>query len=179
MNKYIYTLIIFFTFINFLSADQYPNTSVGIIDINKVLTESKAAIDATKQIEKIQKKSEEEAKNDDELLIKEREKLIEQQSVMAPEAFEVKVADFENKVQTYQIKRQDKLQKLDRMVQSTRAKILDEVKPIINKYATEIGITIILEKNAVIMSADDMDMTDEVINRLNENLPSVEVNLDN
>lgn len=179
MTKHVFTLIILFFCCNSLFADQYPNTSVGIIDINKVLTESKAAIDATKQIEIIQKKSEEESKEEDEKLIKEREKLIEQQSVMAPEAFEVKVADFEKKVQTYQFERQDKLKKLDQMVQLTRAKILDAVKPIINEYATEIGITVILEKNAVILSADDMDITNEVVKRLNKNLPSVKVKLDN
>ncbi|MDG2416836.1 MAG: OmpH family outer membrane protein [Pelagibacterales bacterium] len=161
-----------------LFADQYPNTSIGIIDINKVLTESKAAIDATKQIDKIQKNSEEESKSEDDLIIKERERLIEQQSVMAPEAFEVKVADFEKKVQNYQIERQEKLRKLDQMVQMARAKILDEVKPIINEYAKEVGITVILEKNAVVMSADEMDMTEEVIKILNKNLPKIKVELE-
>ena len=60
--------LIFFILI-FLStslfADQYPNTSIGIIDINKVLTESKAAMDATKQIEDIQKKSTEDSKKEE------------------------------------------------------------------------------------------------------------------
>jgi len=178
MNIFNYTILILLLISTNLFADQYPNTSIGIIDINKVLTESKAAIDATKQIEKIQKKSEQDSKNEDELIIKEREKLIEQQSVMAPEAFEVKVADFEKKVQAYQIERQEILRKLDKMVQVARAKILDEVKPIINDYANELGITVILEKNNVILSADDMDMTDEVIKILNKNLPKIKVELE-
>ena len=178
MNKFNLTLIILIICSSNLFADQYPNTSIGIIDINKVLTESKAAIDATKQIEKIQKKSEEVSKKEDEQIIKEREKLIEQQSVMAPEAFEVKVADFEKKVQSYQIDRQEKLKKLDQMVQITRAKILEEVKPIINEYASEMGITVILEKNAVVMSSDDMDMTSQVIKILDKNLPKVKVELE-
>ncbi len=178
MNKINFTLLIFFFLSSNLFADQYPNTSIGIIDINKVLTESKAAIDATNQIEKIQQKTEEESKNEDELIIKEREKLIEQQSVMAPEAFEVKVSEFEKKVQSYQIEKQDKLRRLDQMVQMARAKILEEVKPIINDYASELGITVILEKNAVILSADDMDMTDQVIQILNKNLPKIKVKLE-
>ena len=178
MKRFNFILLILIFSSTHLFADQYPNTSIGIIDINKVLTESKAAIDATKQIEKIQKKSEEESKNEDDLIIKEREKLIEQQSVMAPEAFEVKVADFEKKVQTYQIERQEKLRKLDQMVQVARAKILEEVKPIINEYAEEVGITVILEKNAVVMSADEMDMTEQVIKILNKNLPKIKVELE-
>mgnify|MGYP001338864345 CR=1 FL=1 len=177
MKKFNLLLFIILLITNISFADQYPNTSIGIIDINKVLTESKAAKDAAKQIEKIQKKSEEDSKKEDEQIIQEREKLIEQQSVMAPEAFEVKVADFEKKVQAYQIERQEKLRKLDQMVQEARASILDEVKPIINDYASELGITVILEKNAVIMSADDMDMTDQVIKILNKSLPKIKVEL--
>ena len=178
MNKFNIIFLTLFLCSSISIADQYPNTSIGIIDINKVLTESKAAVDAAKQIEKIQKKSEEESKKEDELLINEREKLIEQQTVMAPEAFEVKVADFEKKVQSYQIERQEKLRKLDQMVQKARAQILEEVKPIIKDYSDELGITVILEKNAVIMSADDMDMTDQVIKILNKNLPEIKVKLE-
>ena len=178
MNKFYIIFLTLFLCSNISIADQYPNTSIGIIDINKVLTESKAAVDAAKQIEKIQKKSEEESKNEDELLINEREKLIEQQTVMAPEAFEVKVADFEKKVQSYQIERQEKLRSLDQMVQKARAQILEEVKPIIKDYSDELGITVILEKNSVIMSADDMDMTDQVIKILNKNLPKIKVKLE-
>ena len=55
MKKLNLILIIILFFANFSLADQYPNTSIGIIDINRVLTESKAAKDATKQIEKISK----------------------------------------------------------------------------------------------------------------------------
>ena len=68
MKKFSFTLLVLIFTNSILFADQYPNTSIGIIDINKVLTESKAAIDATKQIEKIQKKSEEESKNADSLI---------------------------------------------------------------------------------------------------------------
>ena len=178
MNKFYIIFLTLFLCSNISIADQYPNTSIGIIDINKVLTESKAAVDAAKQIEKIQKKSEEESKKEDELLINEREKLIEQQTVMAPEAFEVKVADFEKKVQSYQTKRQEKLRKLDQMVQIARANILEEVKPIISDYANELGITVILEKNTVILSEDSMDMTEQVIKILNKNLPKIKVKIE-
>ena len=97
---------------------------------------------------------------------------------MAPEAFDIKVAEFEKKVQTYQFERQEKIRKLDQMVQTARAEILEEVKPIINEYAKEVGITVILEKNAVVMSSDEMDMTNEVIKILNKNLPKINVELE-
>ena len=179
MKKLIIIILFFGIFPNFIYADQYPNTSIGILDLNRVLTESKAALDAAKQIESMQKKVENESKKKDESIINEREKLIEQQSVMAPEAFEVKVNEFDKKVQEYQLERQEEIRKLDKMVQSARSKILDQIKPIITDYSNELGITVMLEKNSVILSADEMDMTNEVIKRLNKELPKVKIEFDN
>ncbi len=179
MKKFLITLLFIIIFPNFLVADQYPNTSIGILDLNKVLTESKAALDAAKQIEKIQIEIEKASKDKDESIINEREKLIEQQSIMAPEAFEVKVTEFEKKVQDYQLDRQEEVRNLEKMVQTARSKILDEIKPIITDYSNELGITVMLEKNSVILSSDEMDMTNEVIDRLNKQLPKIKVEFDN
>lgn len=179
MNKF-FKIIIFLTIFPLTSfADQYPNTSVGIIDINRVLTESKASLDASKQIEKIQTNVEAKAKDRDESIIAEREKLIEQQSIMAPEAFELKVAEFEKNVQKYQLERQEQIRSLDQMVQDARSKILEEVKPILKEHSSEIGITLVLEKNSVVLSADEMDMTDQVIKKLNKAMPKIKVEYNN
>ena len=51
IKKIIYVAIIIFIFPLSAFAD-YPNTSIGVIDINKILSESKAAISASEQIEK-------------------------------------------------------------------------------------------------------------------------------
>ena len=74
MKKLIIIIILFTGILpNFIFADQYPNTSIGILDLNRVLTESKSALDAAKQIDVMQKKVENEAKEQDDSIIKERE----------------------------------------------------------------------------------------------------------
>ena len=45
-------------------------------------------------------------------------------------------------------------------------------------FALVLNPDVILEKNAVILSDDDMDMTDEVIKILNKNLPKIKVELE-
>lgn len=158
-----------------ISADDYPLTSIGTIDLNYILTNSKASIDASKQIEKIQTNVEEEIKTLEEEIIAERERLIEQQSVMAPDAFEEKVKDFEKKVQNSQINRQESVRKLELMVQQARSTILDELKPILVEYSKEEGITVILEKNTVILSSDEMDMTSAVMKKLDKKISKIDV----
>ena len=182
MNK-IFTAIAFITVFflssfNSIAETNYPNTSIAIVDLNLILSESKAAKHATKQFEEIQKSTEDEIIASDKKMLDERNKLIEQQSVIAPEAFELKAKDYEKKLQEYQTDKQNKLRKLEGVLQKARNEILENVKPILENLSKEIGVTVILEKNSVLLSANNMDITDNVIKKLNKALPKIKVSLD-
>jgi len=104
--------------------------------------------------------------------------LIEQQSVIAPEAFEIKAKDYEKKLQNYQVDKQKKLRNLEGVLQNVRNEILENVKPILEDLSMELGVTVILEKNSVLLNANNMDITENVIKRLNKELPKIKVSLD-
>ena len=159
-------------------ADSYPNTSIGVLDLNKVLLDAKAAKNAAEEIDKIAKGIEEELIESDEEIIKEQNKLIEAQSIMAPEAFELKRKEYEEKVQNYNIERQNKLISVEKLVESSRNEILDKLKPILEEMSETKGITVILEKGTVLLNAETMDITDDVIKALNKELPKIEVYLE-
>jgi len=164
-------------FINYSYAD-YPNTSAAVIDFNILLNESKVAKNANEQIEEIAKSIEEDIKKLEESVLIEQKKLIEAEGIMAPEAFESKRIDYEKQVQDLQIKGQEAAIKIDRMIAITRAKILDEIKPILEEIALDKGITIMFDKNNVILNADNMDITKDVLKKLNKNLPKIKVELE-
>ena len=174
---YLLTILLFLSIFN-VHADTYPNTSIAIVDLNLILSESKAAKAATKDFEKIQKDTESEIVESDKLMLEERNKLIEQQSVIAPEAFEVKAQDYEKKLQNYQVEKQNKLRNLENVLQKARNEILENVKPILEELSKELGVTVILEKNSVLLSATNMDITEKVIKKLNKELPKIKVSLD-
>ena len=178
MKYQIKYLILLFFLIPITSWADYPNTSIGVIDLNKILAEADAAIMASKQIEKIATEIEIEIKDSDEAIIKEQELLIESQAIMAPEAFEVKRKEYEKKVQVYNNDRQLLLMKIDELIAGSRNEVLNALKPILEEVSNEKGITIILEKGSVMLNADKMDISDEVLKRLNKEFPKLEVSRD-
>ena len=179
MNKKIYLtliLLIFqFAFYSNANSDQYPNTSIAIIDMNAILNDSKVAINANEQIQDITNTVQENINDNEKLLIEEQKKLLEAQQALAPEAFEERVVEYEKKVQDFQIASQEKLIELDKLIAEARARILDETEPILEKIAEEKGITVILELNSVILNADNMNITKLVIKELNKNLSKIEI----
>ena len=157
---------------------QYPDTNVGVVDLNYILSESDAAVDAAKQIEDIAKQIEDEIKITDQSLIDEQNELIESQQIMAPAAFDEKRKEYENKVQNYNVARQEKLMSVDILVSESRNKVLNALKPILEEIANDNGITVLLEKNSVLLNAENMDITEEALKALNKKLPSIEVSAD-
>ena len=174
-------ILFFLIFVNLSTlsiADKYPNTSIGVLDLNMILLDAKAAKNAAEEIDKIAKDIENELKVSDENMLKEQNKLIEAQSIMAPEAFEEKRKEYEEQIQNYNIERQKKLLSIEKLVEDSRNIILDNLKPILEEISEKKGITIILEKGTVLLNADTMDITKEVIKALNKKLPKIEVSLE-
>jgi hypothetical protein len=64
-NKLIALIFLFLTIPSFAYSD-YPNTSIGVIDLNFILSEASAAKDAATQIEEIAKVIESEIMQKDE-----------------------------------------------------------------------------------------------------------------
>ena len=177
IKKILIIIISILMFPSTLMAD-YPNTSIGVIDLNKILSDADAAINAAEQIEEIAKEIENEIKLSDEEIIKEQNLLIESQSIMAPEAFESKRNEYESKVQKYNNERQSKLVKIDELIAVSRNDILNAMKPILEEISNEKGITIILEKASIMLNAEKMDLTNEVLKKLNKSLPTIKVSRD-
>ena len=178
MIKKLLIIIISISITPSLLMADYPNTSIGVIDINKILLESDAAIIAAEQIEEIAIEIENEIKLSDDEIIKEQNSLIESQSIMAPEAFESKRNEYENKVQKYNNERQSKLMKIDELIAVSRNEILSAMKPILEEVSNEKGITIILEKASIMLNAEKMDITNEVLKKLNKSLPTINLSRD-
>ena len=174
--KLFFLKVIFTLFITGSSLAEYPATSVGVIDLNYILSEAKAAKDAANQIEEIAIKIEEEVKASDQDMLDEQNKLIESQSIMATNVFEEKRLDYEKKVQNYNLSRQEKLISIDMLVSESRNDVLNALKPILEDIANDKGITILLEKNSVLLNADSMDITDEALKKLDKDLPKIDVN---
>ena len=64
---------------------------------------------------------------------------------------------------------------IDILVSESRNNVLNALKPILETLSKEKGITVLLEKNSVLLNAENMDITEEALKALNKELPSIEV----
>ena len=158
-------------------AGKLAQPSIAVIDFGIILQNSAAAKSVRDQVEKQSQTYQAEINKREQDLRNTEQDLSRQRSVLSPEAFADKRRQFENNVAEFQRQtnsRKDQLQiAFDngmREVQSNAAQILGEVK-------VEHNVNLIFHANALALNDHNLDLTSEVLQRLDKKLPRVAVKL--
>ena len=181
-----FTLVLFLSYLNvFQSAMAQEETKVGktekidfpaaVIDMKVVLSKSSAFSTLQKEIQNLEKNYKEEIQNEENLLKKEQEKLIAQKSVLSAEEFKEKEDTFKQKVN----KIQGKVEKIRRDLESTMAKGMQIIQQEAVKHMKEIakkeGYLLVFDANTTVISADRINISNIVVDKLNKSLPKITV----
>jgi Skp family chaperone for outer membrane proteins len=159
------------------AADAAAHTSLtfGVIDMNKVLRDTDAAKDVFSQLEVKRKeyqtqisKEEDTLRAADQAIMKEKEKL-------SKEEFEKKRKEFEMKVVDAQKLVQERKSTLDRAFNGSMIQVRNAAAKIVAAVAKEKGYSTVFTNDAVMMSADELDMTTVVIERMNKDVKKMKV----
>jgi outer membrane protein len=149
--------------------------SVIVVDSHRVLAESKAgkAIDTQMQA-KATSYDKSFAQEEQDLAAVEQE-LRRQQTILAQDAFAAKAKDFDQRVYDARRKVQASKLELSRAQNTAENALMKTVLQILNDLAKERGANLVLDKSVVVMFDNAYDVTDEVIKRLDDKLPTMTV----
>jgi len=147
----------------------HAETKVGFVDTQKVVSSSKEAKAAEDKLNALLEKKREQFKPQQEQFAKLRQELETQLSVLSPEALD------ERQIELTQLKNQIErdVQAAEEEVQIERRKalapLLRKIQDVINEIGKQEGFSIIMERHVgVIYFSDSLDITDKVIEQLNQ-----------
>jgi outer membrane protein len=146
------------------------------IDYNKLLNISKAG--ATAQ-DKLQKKFKSESEKFTKLerdIKKQESEIISQKTALGPEEYKKKVNVLRKKVADLQKNKQNSFNAIAKSRTKARQDLLKSVNPIIKKYMEENKISMIFDKQAVVMGDTKLEITDKIVEILNKELPTLKIN---
>jgi len=104
-----------------------------------------------------------------ELLAEERE-LTERRPELPPDEFRALADAFDQKVQLLREQQDEKERELTQFREAERQRFFQEVAPVLSEIVRERRALVILDRRDVFLSADSIDITDEVILRLDASL---------
>ena len=157
---------------------KVPPAIIAVIDSQRVNREAAALKNARQQLEQFRFTFQSEIAKEEEKLRAEEQEIARQRSVLAPEAFEQRRQAFQAKVVDLQKRIQERSQSLEKMLNGVREQVTVQVIDILKGLATERGFNMVLDRAQVqIFIGDSIDITPEVLKRLDQRLPTVKVNL--
>jgi Skp family chaperone for outer membrane proteins len=154
-------------------AQQIEAPIIAVIDINEVMQRSKAGQSVQPQIEKLRKGYEDEITKDRDGLATEAKQLESQRAVLAPEAFGQRVNALRQREQSIANQINDRKRILDNTLAGGLSQIRNVLVQVTADVARERGINIVLPKDSIVIVARDLEITEEVIKRVDAKLPSV------
>lgn len=154
---------------------KLPNAVAAVIDYQRILREAAAARSIREQIEVRRKAYQEEISREEQRLHEADMAFAKQRSLLTADAFAEKRREFEEEVAEVQRLVQERRRELD----SISAEALNEVKTalidVVTGIAEERGFNLVLPSSEVLFFARKIDLTDEVLAKLDARLPDVRV----
>ncbi len=174
MSKNLFFTTLFLIFLlNVNTAKAQDN--VAFIDLNLVFDNSKAGKEINNKVTNQKKKNK---KNFNDLKKKfdsEREKLIAQKNVIAEEEFKKKLVELENNLKEYNLKINKENNDLNEFQLKARKNFFDSLRPILESYAKENSIDIILKKENLLIGKTSLDISKDILELFNQKVKKIAV----
>lgn len=152
-----------------------PALNVLVVDVQSLLQNAKSAKMVRTQIEQKRSEFAKEISQQEESLRRERDNLQRQQASLSADALNKKGHEFQQKVNDLDRSVQAKRQTLEK----SNAEALESIQSVVLKIITEIAkerkANLVFQRSELVLFDNNFDVTDQVLTKLDEQLPTLTV----
>lgn len=159
------------------AAANTPPPKIVVIDRATVMRASKVGQDIVRQINQYTEQAEKDLKGRGTALRSEGQSLQQQMAILSADVKARKMKEFQAKEAGLQAEAQKKQNLIQGGFIKARGQIEQALGPILQGIMAERGANLMLDRNAVVLGTVDVDITGLAVQRLNQKLPSLKVEL--
>ena len=167
---------IFFTFYLTLSFTQNVLAEIPyFVDFKYILNESNAGKEAQKYLKNKLEKGIKSLQNKEKAIQEEEKKIIQQKKVISADEYKKRLTDLRSKVSSLQKERNTLLENVSKQRSFARNELLKNLNPLIKDYMNEKKIRMVIDKKSLLLADENLDLTKEIMTRLNKKLKSIKL----
>ncbi len=152
-------------------------TAFVVVDVARIFSESAAARSVRSQVDKQRNAYLAEVSKQEKELRAADEELAKQRAILSPEAFAQRRRELEKRVADAQAQVNARRRAFDQAVNESMQRVDREMNQVIGEIVSERNYQVVLSRASVVIYQTALDITPEVMRRLNQKLPSVQVNI--
>lgn len=150
---------------------------IAVVDVQGIMRVAKASKAVQEQIEKRREAYQAQVSSEEKRLRQAEQDLSQQRAVLAPDAYQQKVREFQTQVAEVQRRVQMRKRELDETFASAMNELRGALVSVVAEIAEQRGIKLVLFKSQIVIAEKSLDVSEETLQRLNERLPSVKIDL--
>ena len=157
--------------------NQQPSSNLGVIDMNEVLQKSDAIAKVREVLDQRNQEFQASITEEELRLRQEERELNAAQGQIAEDDFTARYAQFEEDVVALQRSIQQQQSRFDLSMQQVNTRLEQELINIVEEIAKDRQLTMVIQRNNVVIYDLTTDITDEALRRLNERTKNLTVTL--
>ena len=163
------------TFLLLICTQVLAEQKITYLDIKFVLNNSKAGKGAQDFLQKAFKDNQKKFLEEEKVLKKRENELLKQKTVLTKEEYGKKSDELRKVVIDYQSQRRTSIDKITKQRAEAKKMLLKKLDPILQTYIKENGISLVLNKQSVLVGKNVLDITTIIVEKLNKELPSLNI----
>ena len=168
-------LVLQTSFVRAQISSELEPVSLAVVDFRGVLSKSEAARNIRSVVDEKRQELRKYFLEVENSLRDEQKDLSKKRSIVTAEAFEKRARKLKEKAQSAQKLAQTSNQKLKKSFDQAMDKVQKELLRIVAEVAEESGVGVVLFRSAIVIAVKKLDISKEVLKRLNKKLPDVKV----
>ena len=168
-------LVLQTSFVRAQISSELEPVSLAVVDFRGVLSKSEAARNIRSVVDEKRQELRKYFLEVENSLRDEQKDLSKKRSIVTAEAFEKRARNLKEKAQSAQKLAQTSNQKLKKSFDQAMDKVQKELLRTVAEVAEESGVGVVLFRSAIVIAVKKLDISKEVLKRLNKKLPDVKV----
>ena len=168
-------LVLQTSFVRAQISSELEPVSLAVVDFRGVLSKSEAARNIRSVVDEKRQELRKYFLEVENSLRDEQKDLSKKRSIVTAEAFEKRARKLKEKAQSAQKLAQTSNQKLKKSFDQAMDKVQKELLRTVAEVAEESGVGVVLFRSAIVIAVKKLDISKEVLERLNKKLPDVKV----
>ena len=148
---------------------------IVFINIEKIMTSSKAGKSISKQLEKIHKDNISKFKKMETQLKDSEQKIVAQKNILSKEDFQKKITELRDEAATYRKDRQESINSLTKKRLEATGQLINVINPILADYSEKNSVAMIIQKKNIIIGKKDFDITEEILKLVDEKITKIKL----
>ena len=167
------SFLIFFLILT--SANAYSSEKIITVDIDYIINNSEAGVFIQDQLKDKNDNRVKEFEIKNKEFANKEQNLIAKKNVLSEKDFENEVNSLRKEINIFNNINKKKIEDINNKRSKAFSKLINEINKILIEYSKKNEVLMILDKKNILLSKNDIDLTQEILKRLNNKITKISI----